>query len=83
MGLVPPTAAHFSFEMDVVLVGVAVFFVCISCTPDFHVRARANVCVSVYLSVCFVSVCVCIADQLFTIVGIMYSVSLHLLDNNT
>ena len=73
--LVPLTGAH------VVLVGVALFFVMHFLAPsDFHVRARANVCVSVYLSVCFVCVCVwcvgthSIADQLFTIVRIMYSV---------
>ena len=57
LGLVPPTVAPFSFEMDVVLVGVALFLVCIS--SDFHLRARANVCVFVYPSVCL-CVCVCV-----------------------
>ena len=47
-------AAPFSFEMDVVLVGVAL---CISLHPLIFMYARANVCVSVYLSVC---VCVCV-----------------------
>ena len=58
VGLVPPTAAPFSFEMGVVLVGVAYAF-----SPDFHVCARANVCVrvSICLFVCgggFVLMCV-------------------------
>ena len=33
VGLVQPTAAPFSFEMDVVLVGVALFLLCISLHP--------------------------------------------------
>ena len=65
VGLVPPTAAPFSFEMDVVLIGVALFFVVMHflAPSDFHVRLMC-VCVSVYLSVCLwggciVFVCVC------------------------
>ena len=42
-----------NFEMDVVLVGVALFF---ALHPLIFMYARANVCVSVYLSVCL---CVC------------------------
>ena len=52
MGLVPPTAAPNS---NVVLVGVALFFVMhFLAPPDFHVHARANVYVRpcIYLSVC-------------------------------
>ena len=38
LGLVPPRVAPFSFEMDVVLVGVALFFVMHFLAPsDFHV----------------------------------------------
>ena len=49
-----------SFEMDVVLVGVALFFVMhLLAPPDFHVRTCANVCVCV--SIClFVCLCVCV-----------------------
>ena len=65
VGLVPPMAAQFSFEMDVVLVGVALHFLA---PPDFHVRARANVCVcvrvSMYLSCVCVCVCVCVCPSI-------------------
>ena len=57
VGLVALTAAPFSFEMDVVPVGVALLHFL---TPsDFHVRARGNVYVSVYLSGRFAYLCKC------------------------
>ena len=50
--LVPPTAAPFSFEMDVVLVGVASFFF-------LHPLIFMLMCVC--LCIClFVCVCVCV-----------------------
>ena len=53
VGLVPLTAAPFSFEMDVVLVGVAVFLVCISLHPliFMYVHILMCVCLCIHLSV--------------------------------
>ena len=59
-GWVPPTAAPFSFEMDVVLVGVALL--CISLHPLIFMYAHANVCVRVSICLC-ACVCVCVGSD--------------------
>ena len=59
-GVSPNQGTPFSFDVDVVLVGVPFFVMNFLAPPDFHVQyVHVLVCPCIYLSVC-VCACVCV-----------------------